>query len=577
MSVESQEPERRTVYFHPEKIIFHVTGEASDSISQEIVSKANEFAQNQGLDIEISEPRTQIFPATSSYDPKSQQGLSSSEKPDRGGNGTRKPFDGQGAFSLVYADVKNLYANVENIYANDSDTEGDEKLLGFITSLDEKRYEVLGESIQVVFPSWLTSGSPRPGGTGGPGGIPFPYNGLSNNTDYKFDFGQEISPRLRTHLKQGSGEGVVVAILDTAPYPKSWPDDNNAMPEDFMSVSDQAEWEYIYDEWVDQRPDPHSLIDTLLDPDDRHLTIYSDPRVMESGFRDLTCIDHDYEMNDHGLFVAGIIHSLAPRADLHLFQVLTHYGIGDLEIIGDALSKVINEFGEGPLVVNLSLNFDIPLEKNHIRAGRNKVVDPIGEKIMEYKSRPGDEKWLDRIAKPYEAICDILFALNSQVIAAAGNDFDDVKPGSPRPQARFPAAFDRAVGVGALPKSKMRPTAANPLVGSSYSNLADRPPKNGLTTLGGEVGEGNGILGIYLGEFPSSNSNQAAPPNKSGWAWWCGTSFATPIISGLTAQVLSHMIAGGQQASTEQAIQELYDAEAFETIASEDVLFATQG
>jgi hypothetical protein len=85
-------------------------------------------------------------------------------------------------------------------------------------------------------------------------------------------------------------------------------------------------------------------------------------------------------------------------------------------------------------------------------------------------------------------------------------------------------------------------------------------------TLGGEPGPGNGIRGIYTSEIPVyaegclpflwrmlTGKGWAGPghlppnpqaftidhlrykKNKTGWAWWAGTSFATPILSGLLA------------------------------------------
>jgi hypothetical protein len=78
---------------------------------------------------------------------------------------------------------------------------------------------------------------------------------------------------------------------------------------------------------------------------------------------------------------------------------------------------------------------------------------------------------------------------------------------------------------------------------ASYSNLCDHPLYTGYTTLGGEHYKQNGVRGIYIHEFPSYTGS--VPPsdyhlvnystNKTGWAWWAGTSFATPIISGLLA------------------------------------------
>jgi hypothetical protein len=291
---------------------------------------------------------------------------------------------------------------------------------------------------------------------------------------------------------------------------------------------------------------------------------------MDGRFRDMTCIDHEYEMNDHGLFVAGIIHSLAPHAELHLFQVLNSYGLGDLEIIGETLTGVFSQFESKPLVINLSLNYGIPLEMAHTKVGKTRtkmkkklVNDTIGKELLEPKLESKYVPWLIRAAKPAELMYDLFYDRNSGIIAAAGNDWDDQEPGSPRPKARYPAAFDHVVGVGALTRT-FKP--------ASYSNLADRPPKDGITTLGGEKDAGNGILGTYIGEFPDGS------PNKNGWAWWCGTSFATPIISGLVAVAFSCMLAENPNTTTQDAIDIIFAAQKeFTKPAGEDEFLVTQG
>jgi hypothetical protein len=102
------------------------------------------------------------------------------------------------------------------------------------------------------------------------------------------------------------------------------------------------------------------------------------------------------------------------------------------------------------------------------------------------------------------------------------------------------------VGVGALPRDiQGKPHGPGPVKTANYSNLADNKPDNGFVTLGGEEGVENGVVGLFLGRFPV---NVGPHPNKDrriklehvkyranrrGWAWWSGTSFATPIISGL--------------------------------------------
>jgi hypothetical protein len=87
------------------------------------------------------------------------------------------------------------------------------------------------------------------------------------------------------------------------------------------------------------------------------------------------------------------------------------------------------------------------------------------------------------------------------------------------------------LGVGALKEDSTDPTL--------YSNTSDQPDGEGIATFGGEkyadvpvshTKPGTGILGVYTGMFPDD-------PNAplTGWAWWAGTSFAAPIISGTLA------------------------------------------
>lgn len=544
----SQEP-NLALYFQPGQVMFHVTGTATEETYEILLEKANKLAESKGLKISNDPDRIQNFPPSEKYIDQQSRTETSGNK--------------RGPFSLIYADVTK---NGEKLGDQQDELE---ELLNLIFLLDRELAKPSNESsLQVVSPIWLTSGSPSdPGGTGGPGGRPSPYKGKSDNNEYKFHFSKILLQQYSKYLEPECDGHVVVAILDTAPYPKSWRDNNNAASE----LSEEGEWDYIYDEWVTQRKeDPHSLISTLLKPGNERLTIHPDPRVLDERIEKLKFIDHDYEMHDHGLFVAGIIHSLAPHAELHLFQVLNRYGIGDLEIIGETLAKVFSQFEDSHLVVNLSLNYSIPLErahtkigKTHTKLGRELVPDTFGEEFLETKV-----SWLYRAAKPAELMCDMFYDRKFGIIAAAGNDYDDQEPGSPRPIARYPAAFDNVVGVGALTRS---------FNAASYSNLADRPPKDGITTLGGEKGPGNGVLGTYIGEFPGNDPETNSPLNNSGWAWWSGTSFATPIISGLVAAVFSCLLSENLQATTQDAIKVVFDAQKEVTKPGEDVFLVTQG
>ncbi|HEU0293450.1 MAG TPA: hypothetical protein VFR47_11980, partial [Anaerolineales bacterium] len=121
-----------------------------------------------------------------------------------------------------------------------------------------------------------------------------------------------------------------------------------------------------------------------------------------------------------------------------------------------------------------------------------------------------------------------------------------------------PAAFDGVWGIGALPKNYDRTAAGYKT--AAYSNISDKPSTTGFVVFGGESGFGNGVLGAYISDFPQRagclpsllqmlrwKAGERPDPgtftfdqvkyqaNKTGWAWWAGTSFAAPVISGILA------------------------------------------
>ena len=67
------------------------------------------------------------------------------------------------------------------------------------------------------------------------------------------------------------------------------------------------------------------------------------------------------EIADHGLFIAGIIHDIAPSAKIECVRVLDLYCVGDLYMFHDALQYIENRMLQGgdlyqqPVVINMSL------------------------------------------------------------------------------------------------------------------------------------------------------------------------------------------------------------------------------
>lgn len=370
-------------------------------------------------------------------------------------------------------------------------------------------------TLDSVAPNWLIGDANHQAGVAGPGGWPKRAQPGSTKLPFKFPEIQEI-----TLEETQSGAGITVAILDTAPC-----------------LHDLIE---AYNTWHDHE-DPtndHELIVSLLKPGGP-LSVYHMTEAELLDTMDFSALRHRYRMADHGLFVAGIIHTIAPQASLHLYEALNLYGIGSLETIArrlvqvsDLLASLRNSGNRQPLIVNCSLALGVS------------VNDPdLPEQLK-------DPELLEDMTVSFEKIIEQLDHDDVIVVAAAGNDAHEKEdePGTvQRPPARFPAAFDQVIGVAALPQE--HPGQGQPHKAASYSNLADRPKTIGYATLGGEPGAGKGVLGVYIGDLPKVKAGVNKPEkaknmlpkdieytrNDTGWAWWAGTSFATPIISGLLA------------------------------------------
>jgi hypothetical protein len=438
------------------------------------------------------------------------------------------------------------------------------KFLTFISDLSNQNAGLIGNTFEglkteAMSPNWLASGASQSGGTGGPGGWPVPFRGDPSRAPYQF---RDLISRLKDQEMYGEGEGVDIAILDTAPC-----------PHDLVAAYKECK------NW-------HPLIHTLLGPNGK-LKLY--PATYEQCLRmgSTSLNKHDYKMNDHGLFVAGIIHSIVPQATIHLVEVLNPFGVGDLESLAGGLQKVFEEIYQKPdelseaeepqkprqkLVINSSWMLELPSVEAHLQALSYTDPEYEFERAVWHLARDDENQ-----ALVLKAECDRFSALGRQVIAAAGNDWKEKSPRTAAPATRFPAAFLSTLGVGALPKDSRLDESNNRHKASSYSNIADvpdRPDIKRIVTLGGEAGEGQGVLGLYLGEFPGCEPK----PNCTRWAWWAGTSFATPILTGTIAAVLS---SPNPSQTTQEAVNDLYtgriiDLTRGQTDANEDVLNVAQ-
>ncbi|MEV5000648.1 S8 family peptidase [Nocardioides sp. LML1-1-1.1] len=214
-------------------------------------------------------------------------------------------------------------------------------------------------------------------------------------------------------------------------------------------------------------------------------TVFADPSDVE--VVDPQAI-HPYA--GHGTFVAGVIGCLAPGTRVEVEGVLTHGGaVYESEIVAQ-LHEAIND-DDHPQVISISAG-------THTRGD----FASLGFAVLGEVNRLSERE-------------DVL------VVAAAGND------GSDKPF--WPAAFDWVVGVGSVdPDAKA----------SDFSNVG---PWVDVFARGRDL----------VNAFPKGVYTCHEPPNAGqvrtfdGLARWSGTSFSTPVVTGLVA---ARMRATGQSA-----------------------------
>jgi hypothetical protein len=502
-------PNRKYAYFRDDQITFLVTHSESEITEDQLqifVRDINRRLEPLGGGIVKGPPQVITFPKFTAAELRQSKRLLPDKEAERLGR----------AFSMIKCDLDGAPENPARLLeiVEELNEPGQQDLRGSIGELKEQ-----GASV-----NWLTSIASQSGGTGGPGGKPSPYYGNRKTAPYRLDIKKQLEEAKGGDI-YGDGSGVDVVILDTAPCAQD------------LVVA--------YKEWPD-----HPLISTLLGPNGK-LHLY--PMSYEEGLR-LTCTslnDHDYKMTDHGLFIAGMIHSIVPNARIHLIEVLNQFGVGDLTSFVAGLLKIYTEKIydiNHALAINCSWVLDTPRGELHCRH-----TDQIGDRDAGFEQAVLDFTKKDKtLAYLLSFLFHRFYGLGRQAIAAAGND--GRAGDTERPPARYPAALQRVKGIGAAPK-KWEQLNTGKFRTSVFSNLSESPDKKGVVTrgvvtLGGEEDEGKGVLGLYIGEFPGCCRNE------SKWAWWSGTSFATPILTAAVASVLSRP--ANNITTTQEAIKKLY-------------------
>lgn len=225
---------------------------------------------------------------------------------------------------------------------------------------------------------------------------------------------------------------------------------------------------------------------------DKHLDL--------SGYPGSRCT---HDVRDHGLAVAGLIHAIAPQSSIKLVRVLNDSGQGDLATLNrelDAFVRQIIPMSKRRAVINLSLGVNVP-----------QMAVPLEPRLNEMTSVVAIKTW---------ALAATGFRI--VMIAAAGNDSQlNTVQGTQRP-----GSYTTAIGVAASNLARSR---------SCFSNKGEiaAPGGNGHTAVtscaASVLTDCPRLPGLCVISLASQSPN---------YAYWAGTSFAAPLVTGLAALIL---------------------------------------
>lgn len=200
----------------------------------------------------------------------------------------------------------------------------------------------------------------------------------------------------------------------------------------------------------------------------------------------------DRDLSDHGLFCASLVHAVAPKAKVHLYEACGKDGHGRLFPLLEAIESFMALAAGKPAVLSLSLG----------------------------------SLWYEGSAS-LQALLQKATDLGMVVCAAAGNAAYGTPKVSALLPAQVPAAFPNVIAVSASNLSDER---------SKYAQRGD------IAAPGGEA------LGQHGPEDADDMYGMGVSVGTSGYVRMdAGTSFSTPLVAGAAALLLEGMATRGEQ------------------------------
>lgn len=250
------------------------------------------------------------------------------------------------------------------------------------------------------------------------------------------------------------------------------------------------------------------------------------------------------DVKDHGLYVAGLVHAAAPQSRIHLYRVLDDSGCGDLyHLVSGMLSFVADQTAltsRPRTVINLSLGIQKP---------RRLPDGPERQRLLAEIEAHGAEIYAAYRMSSAEVAIESLhtatllaYQSGAVIVAAAGNDSVH---GYNQLESELPGAYPFVLSVAASGPQGMP---------ACYSNLGDIVAPGAQAELDPSEDGNEGTVPHCRPLAAACTSANADPANCAyglisltttlapgaagpyGYAYWVGTSFATPLVSGAAAR-----------------------------------------
>ena len=250
-------------------------------------------------------------------------------------------------------------------------------------------------------------------------------------------------------------------------------------------------------------------------------------------------------LRDHGLFATGLTYAVAPESELHLVRVLNDNAVGDLFTLVKGISEftVSAALGNGNRLNGFVYNFSLGIKRDPGTLPAD-ILD-LNSKLIQEMQNKGltPPELIDGLPLlSLEAPINSARALGAVIIAAAGNDSAELNPALTE---NAPASFNAVLGVQATNLDSNRSCYANTgetgAPGADGGPVTPSPtdPASTASNCAPRLADCNAGAPCPYG-IVSLVSEQA---DTVGFAYWVGSSFASPLVAGAAADALSAGIA----------------------------------